>query len=158
MAGRRAAIAMSQAEVAAYLAEQTKLQVATLGKDGAPHLTTLFHVLVDGTVAFWTYSTSQKIRNLERDDRIACLTESGEEYAELRGVSIRGRAELVRDPERVLEIGTAVALRMLRLGSPADLGEVGMAEVRRQAGKRTAVVVHPEQVASWDHGKLSGPQ
>lgn len=157
MAGRRAAVQMTAEEVTAFLADQRKVQVASLGADGSPHLTTLFHVLVDGRIAFWTYGTSQKVRNLDRDPRVGALVESGEQYAELRGVSIRGRAELVRDPDRVLEIGTAVALRMLGLSSAEELGELGLAEVRRQAAKRVAVVVHPDHVASWDHAKVRTP-
>jgi len=71
---------------------------ATLAQDGTPHLTTLFHVVDDrGRIAFWTYGRSQKIRNLERDPRISMLVEDGEDYFELRGVSIQGRARLVEE-------------------------------------------------------------
>ena len=41
----------------------------------------------EGRIAFWTYASSQKIKNLERDDRITCLVEDGADYFELRGVS-----------------------------------------------------------------------
>ena len=47
-----------------------------------------------GRIAFWTYGRSQKIRNLERDPRISLLVEDGEDYFELRGVSISGTAEM----------------------------------------------------------------
>ena len=39
----------------------------------------------EGRIAFWTYASSQKIKNLERDDRITCLVEDGTDYFELRG-------------------------------------------------------------------------
>ncbi|MFC6285098.1 pyridoxamine 5'-phosphate oxidase family protein [Nocardioides sp. GCM10027113] len=147
-------VRMTPEEVAAFLADEAKVQVASIGRDGVPHLTTLFYVLDEGRIAFWTYGRSQKVRNLERDPRLTCLVESGSAYAELRGASVTGRAELVRDPDRVRAIGTAVAVRMLGVGSAEDLGEIGRAEVERQAAKRVAVVVHPERVASWDHAKL----
>ena len=76
--------------MADFLDEKVKVQVASIGKDGAPHLTTLFYVVRDGAIAFWTYGRSQKIRNLERDPRISCLVEDGDDYFELRGVSITG--------------------------------------------------------------------
>ena len=154
MAGGREKVKMSDQEVAGFLGEKVKVQVATAGKDGAPHLTTLFYVVRDGLIAFWTYSRSQKIRNLERDPRITCLVEDGDDYFELRGVSITGKAELVRDPERIFEIGSAVATRMVGATSFEELGDLGRAEVERQAQKRIAVIVHPDHVATWDHSKM----
>jgi PPOX class probable F420-dependent enzyme len=130
------------------------VQVASIGKDGAPHLTTLFYVILDGRIAFWTYARSQKVRNLERDPRMSALVEDGTDYFELRGVSITGTAELVRDPAQILQIGTAVAVRMVGAKSIDDLGELGRDLVAKQAAKRIAVVVHPDHVASWDHRKL----
>ena len=150
----RDAVRMSDDEVVAFLADNLKVQVATTGRDGVPHLTTLFYVVDDGRIAFWTYGSSQKIRNLERDPRLSCLVEDGTDYFELRGVSITGKAELVRDPDRIREIGSAVATRMVGAASFEELGEVGRAQVERQVTKRVGVVVHPEHVASWDHRKL----
>ena len=99
-----------------------KVQVASIGADGAPHLTTLFYVLHDDRIAFWTYGSSQKVRNLERDPRITCLVETGTDYFELAGVSVQGTAEVVRDVERVREIGTKVVSAM---AGGADLGQLG---------------------------------
>ncbi len=78
---------MSPSEIETFLDDSMKVQVATVSPDGAPHLTTLFYVMQDGQIAFWTYASSQKIKNLERDPRITCLVEDGEDYFELRGVS-----------------------------------------------------------------------
>ena len=154
MAGGRDAVRMSEPEQAAFLAEKVKVQVATNGHDGVPHLTTLFYVVLEGRIAFWTYGRSQKIRNLERDPRISCLVEDGDDYFELRGVSITGTAELVRDRDRILEIGSAVATRMVGATTFEELGDVGRAEVERQADKRIAVVVTPGRTATWDHRKM----
>ena len=81
--GRRAS-RMTEDESWALVAEQRKLQVATIGRDGRPHLATLFHTVLDGRLAFWTYAKSQKIRNLDRDPRLTCLVEAGDEYEQLR--------------------------------------------------------------------------
>ena len=143
---------MDPDEVDAFLRDSMKVQVATVNPDGSPHLTTLFYVVEDGRIAFWTYGSSQKIKNLERDPRITCLVESGEDYFELCGVSITGTAELVRDEDGIRRIGSAVASRMV---GGADLGEVGAAEVERQVAKRVGVVVTPAKVASWDHAKMT---
>lgn len=154
MSGRDA-VKMTAEEAATFLEKNLKVQVASLGKDGAPHLSTLFYVVLDGEIAFWTYGRSQKIRNLERDPRVAALVEDGTDYFELRGVSINGTAELVRDPERIFAIGSAVATRMVGATSFEELGELGRIEVERQATKRIAVVIHPDHVATWDHSKMT---
>lgn len=145
---------MNEQEVADFLEQNVKVQVATVDTDGAPHLTTLFYVVEAGRIAFWTYGRSQKIRNLERDPRITLLVEDGTDYFELRGASIRGTAEIVRDRDRIVEIGTAVAVRMVGATSAEQLGDIGMDEVHRQAHKRVAVLVTPEEVATWDHSKM----
>ena len=142
---------MDEEEVGAFLRESMKVQVGTVNPDGSPHLTTLFYVMFEGRMAFWTYGRSQKIRNLERDPRLTCLVETGDDYFELRGVAVTGEAELVRDLGRIKDIGTAVASRMVH---GQDLGDVGRAEVDRQVQKRVAVQVEPRKTASWDHRKM----
>lgn len=155
MSGRDA-VRMTPEETEAFLTEHLKVQVATNGADGVPHLTTLFYVMHEGQIAFWTYGKSQKIRNLERDPRVAALVEDGEEYAELRGVSVRARATLVRDTDQVFAIGARVAAAMSGVDSLDDLGDLGRQAVERQAQKRVGVLVPVEDAATWDHGKAAG--
>ena len=152
MARSRDAVRLTDEELSQFLAAQMKVQVATVGPDGAPHLTTLFYALHAGRIAFWTYASSQKIANLRRDPRISCLVEDGEDYFELRGVSIQGRARLVEEYDDIRALGARVAARM---AGDADLGDVGDQIVSQQARKRVGVIVEPEKVASWDHRKMS---
>jgi nitroimidazol reductase NimA-like FMN-containing flavoprotein (pyridoxamine 5'-phosphate oxidase superfamily) len=155
MGSGRNQVKLSDDEVQALLEENIKVQVAANGHAGHPHLTTLFYVVVDGKIAFWTYGRSQKIINLERDPRVTALVEDGTDYFELRGVSIEGTAEIVRDPEAILEIGKAVSVRMFGVESFEALGDFGMQTVEKQATKRVGVVIHPDRTASWDHRKMT---
>jgi PPOX class probable F420-dependent enzyme len=150
--GGRAAVRMTSTEVDDFLESSLKVQVGTVNPDGSPHLTTLFYVMHEGRIAFWTYASSQKIKNLERDDRITCLVEDGTDYFELRGVSISGHAELVTDKDEIRVIGRKVATRMV---NGMDLGDVGRDMVERQVQKRVAVLVEPAKTASWDHRKMT---
>ena len=152
--GGRDGVRMSDLEVADFLQDNLKVQVASIGQDGSPHLSTLFYVLRDGAIAFWTYGASQKIKNLERDPRVSVLVEDGTDYFELRGVSINGTAEILRDHDSIFEIGSAVAVRMVGAKSLDDLGDFGRATVEKQATKRVAVVIRPDRVATWDHRKM----
>jgi len=154
VAGNREAVRLTEDEVLGLLGDNLKVQVASIGPDGVPHLSTLFYVVRDGRIAFWTYARSQKIRNLERDPRVTALVEDGADYFELRGVSITGRAEIVRDYDDIYALGSEVVTRMLSAESFEGLGDFGRETVEKQATKRVGVVIHPDRVASWDHRKL----
>ena len=143
---------MTDDEVWKFIEERKSLQVATLGRDGAVHLTTLWFAIVDGEIVFETFTRSQKIVNLRRDSRIAVLLEDGTEYNELRGVSINGTAELHSEPEVV----HPYALAVMRRNQPNIPEEALDKAARVMSAKRTAVVVKPERIVSWDHSKLGG--
>lgn len=152
MAKRRDAIRMSDDEVRDFIESRRSLQVATLNKDGSPHLTTLWFAVVDGDIVFETFSKSQKIVNLKRDPRIAVLVEDGRRYDELRGVSINGTALLYDDPEVV----HGYALAVMKRNQPEIPVESLDQAARVMSAKRTAVVVKAERTVSWDHRKLGG--
>ena len=149
---RREAIRLSDQEVAEFLAEQRVVVVASQGPRGWPHLMPLWYVMREGQIWSWTYAKSQKVRNLERDERATLVVEAGEEYQELRGVMIEARAALHRDLELVAGVGAEI---FQRYGSGA-LGDEFLAAVRAQAAKRVALAFKSERVASWDHRKLQG--
>src|SRR5688500_17974693 len=154
MGSGRDAVKMSDEEIEALLGENLKVQVASNGPDGVPHLSTLFYIVRDGKIAFWTYARSQKIVNLERDPRVSALVEDGTDYFELRGVSITGRAEIIRDHHSILSIGSEVATGVVDAEYFEARGDVGREAVEQQAHKRVAVIVHPDKVASWEHRKM----
>lgn len=142
---------MTDKEVTALVGEQRKLQLGTINPDGTPHLVTMFYGTVDDKIAFWTYRSSQKIRNIERDPRVTCLVETGVEYFELRGALIYGTATLMTDQNDVRYVGEQVVRRMMQ-----DVEESAIAElVAATAVKRYAVVVEPVRIASWDHRKMT---
>ena len=149
---QRDKVAMTGGEVAAFLAQARKLQLATINQDGTPHLVAMYYVLLDGRIAFWTYRASQKARNLARDPRVTCLVEAGEQYFDLRGVQVQGAVRTVEDPAAVLEIGRRITAVMTGVHD-------GLADdyVEHTARKRLGYVVEPARVSSWDHAKLLPP-
>jgi PPOX class probable F420-dependent enzyme len=152
---RRDQIRMSDAELAAFLDEQRTVIVATQGRDGWPHLMPLWYVVRDGELWSWTYARSQKVRNLERDERVTWQVEDGEQYHELRGVMVKARVRLHRDVETVAAFGAELFARYTPGDGPAPDGVLEM--VRAQAPKRVALQFVPAgDPVSWDHRKLGG--
>ena len=75
----------------AFLDQERVLTVATIGRDGWPHLMPLWFVVRDGECWGWTYGKSQKVRNLERDPRCTLQVEAGRPTASCAGVMIKAR-------------------------------------------------------------------
>lgn len=153
MAMRRNLIVMSTEEIDAFLHERHVMNIATLGPTGHPHLVAMWYGFLDDQPAFWTFAKSQKIVNLRRDPRITALVEDGDRYEELRGVELVGRATIVDDYDRVLELGLSVGERY---NGPAARSERARPLLEAQARKRVAVVIGVESIVSWDHRKLGG--
>ena len=148
---RRNQITMTDAEIEEYLQGRHSMNVASIGPDGRVHLVAMWYGFLDGAPAFWTYGKSQKILNLQRDPRITCLVETGEQYNELRGVELVGTAEIISDRDTIMAVGRSVSERYT--GPWSDAMAVGLEQV---GAKRLAVKVNVEKVVSWDHGKLGG--
>jgi PPOX class probable F420-dependent enzyme len=151
---RRDEIRMTDAALAGFLAEQRTLVVATNGRDGWPHLMPLWYTVRDGELWSWTYARSQKVRNLERDPRATLQVESGEQYHELRGVMIRARVEIHRDPRTVAAFGVEL---FERYTGASPLPQEVRTMVEAQAPKRVALqFAAAAPTVTWDHGKLGG--
>ncbi len=144
---------MNPDEISDVLTQSRNLQVATMGSDGFPHLTTLWFVLIDGIVTFRSFTKSQRVVNLMRNPRLTVLAESGTGYAELRGVMVKGTAQIDTDPESVLEIYRRVSSKMEGAEMTTD---AAAAMFGRFLAKNVVIRVEPSSVISWDHSKLSG--
>jgi len=166
---RREQIKMDDAEVAAFLAEERTVTCATVGPRGWPHLMPLWYVPREipaddsspptPRIWAWTYGSSQKVRNLERDSRATLQVEAAEEYQELRGVMLECDVVIHRELELVAELGAEILLRNSvprGVRPPAELPSEVRDAVTAQAVKRVGLEFVERRRASWDHRKLGG--
>src|SRR5882724_13226630 len=91
----RPRIAMTPAEVAGFLATKRVATVGTLDGHGAPDGEPAERSCVDGALVFRLPADGRAYQNLRRDPRVVCTVEEFPSYAEIRGVSVHGRAVLV---------------------------------------------------------------
>lgn len=144
--GRR--IAMTPAEIDAFLAEERTCRVAT-SSPGGPHLTPLWFVW-DGA-ALWLNSTvkSQRWTDIARDGRVAVLVDTGHDFDELRGVELRGDLKSVGDapltntPDPDLEIPERLFARKY----------AGRDEMHYD-GRHAWLRLTPTKITSWDFRKM----
>jgi len=154
MASRRDQIKLTPDEQLELLAEERVVIATTIGPRGWPHSMPLWFVVRDGDIWAWTFGKSQKVRNLERDNRCTLLVEAGHEYQELRGIQIEAETEIIRDTDEVFEFAKELTVRYAD-GIDSIEGDAAEA-LRAQAPKRVALHFKPVRTATWDHRKLGG--
>ncbi|MGW0947579.1 pyridoxamine 5'-phosphate oxidase family protein [Streptomyces sp. NPDC002623] len=146
---RGSAIAMSTAETDAFLRAQPVCRVATTASDGHPHISPLWFVW-DGT-ALWLNSLvrSRRWADVVRTGRLAVVVdEGGHDFLALRGVELRGPATAVGEVPRTGEPND-------ELVEPERLfGEKYAGGTFRYDGRHGWLRMVPEDVVSWDFGKL----
>ena len=146
---QRSQVAMSDDEIAAYVAAHRTAVMASNGPNGTPHVVAMWYGLIDGVLWFETKARSQKAQNLRRDPRLTVMLEDGETYDGLRGVSMEGRGIIVDDPDKLWEVGVSVWERYT-----GPYTEEVKPLVELMLTKRIAVRFDVERVRSWDHAKL----
>lgn len=145
----RQQIQLSPEEQAAFFREQRKAALATLDQDGFPHIVAMSYFAKDGAFYMTSYGKAQKVVNIRRNPKVALMIEAGDGYAELRGVMVRGRCEIIEGADAVRAAFAAMA--EARGATPSrPSGSVD------SAPKRVVLKVIPEKIASWDHRKLGG--
>ena len=146
---RRRQIRLTPEEQAAFFREQRKAALATLDQHGFPHVVAMNYFAKDGTFYMTSYAKAQKVVNIRRNPKVALMIEKGDTYAELRGVMVRGRCEIIEGAEavRAAFVGMAEA-RGARPARPS--GSVD------SASKRVVLKIIPDKITSWDHSKLGG--
>ena len=146
---RRRQIQLSADEQAAFFREHKKAALATIDKDGFPHVVAMNYFAKDGAFYMTSYGKAQKVVNVRRNPKVALMMETGDAYAELRGVMIRGHCEILEG-----EAAVKAAFES-RAGAQADPSPVQPGAVA-SAPKRVVLKIVPQKVVSWDHRKLGG--
>jgi PPOX class probable F420-dependent enzyme len=143
-------IAMSAAERDAFLATARTCRVASVARDGSPHVTPLWFAW-DGS-ALWLTSLvhSQRWTDLQRDGRVSVIVDAGTDFMELHGVEIRGVAEVVGEVPR-----TGEAVPQLETPERIFADKYAGGTIHHD-GRHAWLRVTPSKVVSWDFRKMAG--
>jgi nitroimidazol reductase NimA-like FMN-containing flavoprotein (pyridoxamine 5'-phosphate oxidase superfamily) len=143
---RRRQIRLTAEEQATFLRDNPKCALATIDQDGFPHVVAMGFYVEDGAFYMTSYAKAQKVLNIRRNPKVALMIETGANYAELRGVMVRGTCEIIEDVEIVRRVMNH------RRGS-SQSGRQGSLD---SAPKRVVLKISPHETMSWDHNKLGG--
>jgi len=145
---RRSQIQLTPEEQAKLLQEQQKCALATLDKNGFPHMVAMNFAAKDGVIYMTSYGKAQKVVNARRNPKVGVMVEVGERYADFRGVMIRGNCEVIEDPQVVKET--------MRLAGESATEAAVPSGATASVPKRVVLKITPYKIASWDHSKLGG--
>ncbi|HEV2098358.1 MAG TPA: pyridoxamine 5'-phosphate oxidase family protein [Stellaceae bacterium] len=143
---RRRQIRLTAEEQAAFLRDNPKCALATIDQNGFPHVVAMGFYVDDGAFYMTSYAKAQKVLNIRRNPKVGLMVETGGNYAELRGVMVRGTCEIIEDVDIVRQVMNH------RRGTPQS-GRQGSLD---SAPKRVVLKITPDKTASWDHRKLGG--
>jgi PPOX class probable F420-dependent enzyme len=149
MPSRQNLIKFSPEEQEKFLNENLKAALATLDKNGFPHIVAMNYFYFDGTFFMTSFGKAQKVVNIRRNPKVGLMVERGRTYNELQGVMIRGNCEIIDDPAEVQQSLSAIAQRQ---GQKAGVPRQAAASMT----KRVVLKIVPQRVTSWDHTKLGG--
>jgi PPOX class probable F420-dependent enzyme len=120
---------------------QTFARLATLMPDGSPQNTTIWYRRERDTLIMATPVKAQKMRNVQRDPRVAIVV--GHPENPYHYVQIRGLAEVVGDNAQATEEYERIAPRYIGDKAPAWVKEFSSSPDFEEA----LIVVHPERVS-----------
>ena len=142
-------IQLTPAEQAAFLQEGHKAALATLDKDGFPHVVAMGFLAKDDAIYMTSYAKAQKVINIKRNPKVGLMIETGKNYGDFRGLMIRGHCDIIED-------SALVAAIIQELQEKQSGKTQTPREAVASAPKRVILKITPKKVASWDHTKLGG--
>ena len=134
---------MTPEEMEAFLDQPHIAHLATLRRDGSPHLAPLWYQYTRGKVYILTGESYVKTRNIQRDSRVALSIATADEPYEY--VLIEGRAEVTTgDLESVVP---SICIRYWGQERGARFARELLYE-----GDNVLIVVFPTKVVTWAYG------
>ncbi len=150
MPSRRDLVRMSGAESLEFLRSECKTVLGTIGKDGMPHMVTLYYgVDPEGRIVISSFAKAQKVVNCERDPRATITVETGQTYHEIKSVMAQCDVEIVREYDEM-----RAAMQHIRSANSRPHTEEAQEQIRASYAKRVVLRLTPFRFISWDHSKL----
>ena len=135
---------MTESEAWLYIESKPGwIALSTNGHDGFPHSVPIGYFASSGCIFIGCLDQTQKVKNIERNQKISLTLESGETMANIKGVLIKANAEVIRDDDERLAISQLAALQ--RGVDEADLPQT----VRSGS---VYIKAKPVKIVSWDYG------
>jgi len=123
------------------------LRLAYLDPSGAPRVVPVWYVMTDGAYSIGIGASSPKWRAMQREPRVGWVIDAGAR-GQYKGVSLRGRAEAIREPRERARVFEALGRKYF--GTSDDPGFV---EIYGRVDDPETVYVRlvPVDLSSWEY-------
>ena len=122
---------LQQRRIAAVLEAAKDMTVATLRPDGWPQATTVSFVSEGVDIFFGCDERSQKAQNLARDDRVSVTVNLPyDDWEEIRGLSLGGRATRLVDDEDLARVGALMSAKFPQVSQYVSEGRENLTVFR----------------------------
>jgi PPOX class probable F420-dependent enzyme len=145
---------MSKKEIRAFLMQGTLTgKLATVKKDGSPHLVPIWFIVDDkndkSNIIFTTNSTSVKAKNIQRDNRVCiCIDDQISPYS---FVTIYGIAKIHHcDQNELLRWATKIAERYMGRNNADAYGKRNSTEGEVLVLINPRKIIAEKNIAGWD--------
>ena len=101
---------MSEEEALAFIdAASGWATLSSIGVDGYPHSVPIGWFRVHKKIYMGCIDQTQKVKNIERNEKISVCIESGTTMRDIKGVLLRGNASIIRVPKDRLALSILAA-------------------------------------------------
>jgi nitroimidazol reductase NimA-like FMN-containing flavoprotein (pyridoxamine 5'-phosphate oxidase superfamily) len=98
---------------AQFLKKQKILHLATINRNGVPHLVPVWYKYVEGKFYIGTNTRTNKARNIIKNNKVCFCVDAGV-WSPIDGVMGTGKAKLIKDENTVKKIAGQILLRYFK--------------------------------------------
>lgn len=98
---------------AQFLKKQKILHLATINRNGVPHLVPVWYKYVGGKFYIGTNTRTNKARNIIKNNKVCFCVDAGV-WSPIDGVMGTGKAKLIKDENTVKKIAGQILLRYFK--------------------------------------------
>jgi len=104
-------ISMSKKAEEDFLFAGRILRLATISKDGSPHVVPIWYLYENGKIYIHTEANSVKARNIQRNNSVAMCVDIGEFYYDLKNIILKGKAKILEDEDLATRIAEKIQVK-----------------------------------------------
>ena len=135
---------MTESEAWEYIESKPGwIALSTNGHDGFPHTVPIGYFVSGDSIFIGCLDSTQKVKNVERNQKISLMLESGETMSDIKGVLIKANAEIIRDDDERVAISQLAAKQR-------GVDEANLPQTARPGS--VYIKASPVNIVSWDYG------
>jgi nitroimidazol reductase NimA-like FMN-containing flavoprotein (pyridoxamine 5'-phosphate oxidase superfamily) len=137
---------MDEWELEEFLRNGRIIRIASVSKEGKPHIAPIWYVYRNGKFYVKTSSKSRKVKNIKKNNAVAFSLDVGGGFSDIKAVAGSGLAKIVTNHPQAREIDDSITIKYLgSLDHP----------VAKELAKLddTLIEITPTKKISWDYSK-----